>query len=294
MLFRPVDLGKWFTIGFCAFLASLGEGGTTFNFPGGGGGGRGGPGGGNFRAEMEQAREWLTANLYWLVPVAIGVLLFIIFLGLLFTWLSSRGKFMFLHCVATDRAEVALPWRRYSGEADNLFWLRVLLWLVGFFAILTLVVGIGVCVIGMAMNERTDPLRLSLSIGGFCVFLLALSVFLLIGKLIDDFLVPIMYLRGKGWREAGGELLHLIQQKLGVFVLYLLFQIVLGMVIGMAALLLVLVTCCIAGCIMAIPYLGTVVLLPVFIFKRAYSLYFLAQFGPQYDVFRPGTGAQPA
>ena len=33
MLFQPFDLGKWFVIGFCAWLAGLGESG------GGGGGG---------------------------------------------------------------------------------------------------------------------------------------------------------------------------------------------------------------------------------------------------------------
>ena len=27
MLFKPFDLGKWFTIGFCAWLAFLGKGG---------------------------------------------------------------------------------------------------------------------------------------------------------------------------------------------------------------------------------------------------------------------------
>ena len=37
ILFKPFDLGKWFVIGFCAWLAFLGSGG-----PGGGSGGRGG------------------------------------------------------------------------------------------------------------------------------------------------------------------------------------------------------------------------------------------------------------
>ena len=35
MLFRPFDFGRWFIIGFCAWLAYLGNGG------GGGGGGGG-------------------------------------------------------------------------------------------------------------------------------------------------------------------------------------------------------------------------------------------------------------
>jgi hypothetical protein len=47
------------------------------------------------------------------------------------------------------------------------------------------------------------------------------------------------------------------------------------------------VTCCIAGCLMALPYVGTVALLPVLVFKRSYSIYYLAQFGPAYNVFPP-------
>ena len=40
-------------------------------------------------------------------------------------------------------------------------------------------------------------------------------------------------------------------------------------------------TCCIA----AIPYIGTVILLPVFVLLRSFSLLFLRQFGPEYDVW---------
>ena len=42
--FDPFRIEKWFVLGFCAFLAHLGTGGMSFNFPGGspgGGGGRG-------------------------------------------------------------------------------------------------------------------------------------------------------------------------------------------------------------------------------------------------------------
>jgi hypothetical protein len=43
---------------------------------------------------------------------------------------------------------------------------------------------------------------------------------------------------------------------------------------------------------LAIPYLGTVLYLPVLIFHRAYSLYYLAQFGPEYDLFARTIGAE--
>jgi hypothetical protein len=69
------------------------------------------------------------------------------------------------------------------------------------------------------------------------------------------------------------------------------------MAIGVMILALVLVTCCCAGCLLAIPYLGTVLLLPVLVFKRSYSLYYLAQYGREYDALSspmpPMPGAPP-
>jgi hypothetical protein len=83
----------------------------------------------------------------------------------------------------------------------------------------------------------------------------------------------------------------LFRGNVGNFILYFLFQIVLTIVIGMMLLVVVVATCCIAGCFLAIPYLGTVLLLPVHVFNRAYSLSYLAQFGPQFNVFPPESPA---
>ena len=46
-----------------------------------------------------------------------------------------------------------------------------------------------------------------------------------------------------------------------------------------------LITCGCACCLAALPYLGTVLLLPVPTFKRAFSLFYLRQFGPDFDLF---------
>jgi hypothetical protein len=83
------------------------------------------------------------------------------------------------------------------------------------------------------------------------------------------------------WREFGA----LLRGRLGHFVVYLLFRVLLAIVISALVLTVVLVTCCIAGCLLAIPYLGTVLLLPILVFERAYSVHFLAQFGPSFNVF---------
>jgi len=81
-------------------------------------------------------------------------------------------------------------------------------------------------------------------------------------------------------------------------VLYFLFQILLAMGIGAILLVVILLTCCIAGCLMLIPYIGTVLILPILTFQRAYSAFYLAQFGPDFDVFPeplpPLTGPLPS
>ena len=45
------------------------------------------------------------------------------------------------------------------------------------------------------------------------------------------------------------------------------------------------VVTCATCCIAAIPYVGTVILLPIPVTLGAFSLLFLRQFGPDYDVW---------
>jgi hypothetical protein len=287
LLFQPFDPGKWFIIGFCAWLAYLGEGGFggNFNFNGPGGGGRGG---GGLREWLEQARDFVMNNLHWIVPVALAVIALSLALGVLLTWLSSRGKFMFLHCVALNRAEVAAPWNKYRNEANSLFVFRLVLGLLSLVPTLPLIVGILLVLLRIAGGRGTSPGPIVLLIGLVLVFALIVFALWLVAKLTTDFVVPLMYLRGARCVDAWKEFYGLLAANPGNFVLYLLFQIVLSLAIGVLVITAVLVTCCIAGCFLMIPYLGTVLMLPVLVFSRAYSLHYLAQFAPEYDTFARG------
>jgi len=233
----------------------------------------------------ERAKDYVMDNLVWIVPVAAGLLLLIVAIGLLFNWLSSRGKFMFLHCVALNKAEVVAPWNQFAREANSLFWFRLGLGLLGAIVTLPLVALIAFLVIGMVKVGAANVSGVALSAGAL-LFGIALGiVFFVIRKLTMDFVVPIMFLRRKKCLESWRELRGLFAGNIGNFILYFLFQIVLALVIGLMVLVVVIATCCIAGCFLALPYLGTVLLLPVHVFNRAYSLFYLAQFGSQFDVF---------
>jgi len=288
LLFQPFDLGKWFVIGFCAWLAHLGEQGFHANFPG-----NWSHSGGSPRHELERARDYVTNNLYWIVPAVAAVLIVCLVVGLVLLWLNCRGKFMFLHCLALDKAEVTAPWRKFKRAGNSLFWFRCVLGLIGFVVVLPLLALAGMAVFTMIAHHHA---RVGAVLGLIATGLMLTAVGILlglIGKFTTDFVVPIMFLRGRSCREGWVELLGLLSANVGHFVLYVLFQIVLALAICMIVLLVVLATCCCAGCLMALPYLGTVLLLPILAFKRAYSLHYLAQYGPEYDVFPPPT-ALPA
>ncbi|MGB7746777.1 MAG: hypothetical protein WBN75_05750 [Verrucomicrobiia bacterium] len=291
MLFRPFDLGKWFVIGFCAWLACLGEsGGSGFHVPGGSG--RSG-GGENFRHEFEHAKDYILNNLGWIVPLAAVVVVVGLGLWLLFLWLNSRGKFMFLHCVALDKAEVAKPWSQFAIEGNSLFLFRLGLGLFGWVLTLPLVVIIAVMIFRMVQHGEPDVGGIFGAVGLGLVLITVAVVFAIIHKFTTDFVVPIMFLRRTRCLTAWKELWTLLSFHAGQFILYLLFSIVLAMAIGMMVVMAMIVTCCFC-CMMLLPYVGTVVVLPVLVFKRSYSLYFLAQFGREYDVFPPTAPPAPA
>jgi hypothetical protein len=290
ILFRPFDAGKWFAIGFCAWLAYLGEGGGGYNFrmPGGNQ-----AHGADFRQVVEQARDYVQDHLYWIGPVVIGAVVLGLILGVCFTWLRSRGEFMFLHCVARNQALIAEPWREFTREGNSLFGFRLVLLLVALITTWPVLILCGIKIYRMYFDTGWSFEGILQCASLVLILILVGTVLAIISKFTSDFVVPIMALRRRpcldSWREFG----RLLTANPGEFIVYLLFQIVLAIGLGLLVLVAVLVTCCIAGCILLLPYLGTVLLLPVLVFKRAYSLHYLAQFGTQYDVFAPPPSPSP-
>jgi hypothetical protein len=281
ILFRPFDLKKWFVIGFCAWLSLLGSGG--------GGGGRV-----DYRYQqrvdnvqqaLNEAKVFVLDNLYWIIPLAVLSVVVGIIFWLVLTWLSSRGRFMFLHCVAQNKAEVKIPWAKFRQHADSLFVFRIVLGLIGFFAVLLPILLIIGCVVMIAVGDGLTVFGI-LGLVIICLVLITVGIILaLISKFTKDFVVPIMFLRTTSCRAAWREFLQILSMNKGRFIVYILFQFVIGLAIGAIIITGACLTCCCACCVLAIPYIGTVLMLPLLVFKRAYSLYYLRQYGPEFDVF---------
>jgi len=216
------------------------------------------------------------------------VLVVVILIGLLVVWLNSRGRFMFLHCVATNEAQVVFPWQKFRRQGNSLFLFRIVLGIISFVIVVVPIISIVVLVVMMITGSAPGIISIPWIII-LCVTIFALSIFLfLVKKFTFDFVVPIMFLRMTSCMAGWREFMTILSANKLRFTLYLLFQIVIkiviGAIIGIGACIGCL--CCCASCLLLVPYIGTVILLPVLVFKRAYSLCYLQQYGPQFDVFR--------
>lgn len=281
LLFRPFELGFWLVLGFSAWLAGLGSG------PGGGVSNVGD----HSRHVGESLRDGASALFHntLLISLFLFIGLAVLVLVIILLWISSRGKFIFLDNVIRQRAEIVEPWGRLRRLGDSLC-----LWRIGFLiAILVLAATmIGIPAVVAAVSSGGAVQTLSVFSLSAVSLLIILSVIVLavgaslINLFLDAFIVPIMYRYDLKATEAWRHFLPWIKARPGALILYGAFVLMLLLGFGMASVLACLMTCCIA----ALPYVGTVIFLPLLVTYRYFSLEWLAQFDEGFDFFSPLPG----
>jgi hypothetical protein len=271
ILFQPFDLKKWFIIGFAAWLANLGRGGVSFNYQF------------NRREEAQKVKEAISQIPHPILVLGISLLVVLVLvLIVLFSWLRARGGFTFIDCVVKNRAVIAEPWREFRKEGNSYFLFSlvvtfVLIVFAALFALPLIVLAFKGRYFLYLHRDRLDVYVILIIAAWIFVILLVIIAW----ALIASFMVPVMYRRRCRAYEAFRAVLSLIAAHPGEILLYCLFLVALAIATGLISCFAICATCCIA----ALPYIGTVILLPVFILFRSFSLVFLRQFGPDYDVW---------
>ena len=278
LLFRPFDLARWLTIGFTAWLATLGEGGVNFHFNV--------PSSPSSHRGVSAPGGWAVFHEHFWLIITIGALVFILAVAfsLVLLWLSARGKFMFLDNALTGRAEVAAPWRNCRRQGHSLFlWLVVYVLVV--LAIVLLIVGVGAALAWPAIRARAFGAS---AVAGIAVGALLLLIFLVVNgyvvALLKDFIIPLMRKYDVRTNAAWRLWLPLWRARPGAFLLYGLLRFAFGLAVGMGVMCIACLTCC-CCCGLLIPYINAVILLPVLAWERYWGPEFLRQFGPAYDVW---------
>jgi hypothetical protein len=273
ILFRPFNLEKWLVIGFAAFLAHLGGGGRfNFNFPS------------SWRNRSWHSHSWTATDFStqmpgWFWPLMFVVVPLGIALAVLLAWIGSRGRFIFTDCIVRDRGAIVAPWHEYRREGNSLF-----IFTLGVALVLLALFAIGILPLLLPSILHHHHINVTFTLG--LVFWLALLIIAALAWwIISQFMVPVMYRQRCSAWSAFQKTVGLITSHAGEIILFVLFLVVITIALGIVVLLVGVLTCCVGLCLFALPYVGTVILLPVEILLFGYTLLFLRQFGSDWDVW---------
>ena len=269
ILFQPFDLKKWLVVGFAAFLAGH-FGGGGFNFPS------------RWNLQSTETRPFNFTSFEqwkpWLPIIIPAFIILVLALILLLLWLKARGNFVFTDCIVRSRGAIVAPWREYRKEGNSYF---VFILAVAFGSMIVVAtVFLLFAALDLPGFIRGKP-TLIITVGIFLVLFLLLLMFLLVVNLVTYFMPLVMYRQRCGAVDAVREVLRLVADNVGVVILFCLF----GFVLLLATIMMGAVVSCLTCCIAALPYVGSVILLPIYVCLRAFGLLFLRQFGPEYDVW---------
>ena len=290
----PFRFDKWFGLGFCAWLATLGESASS-----------------SWQLmDRDDDRTYLhydrfgdaAADVYdrftdffgsFESIILLGLVLVAILLALLVTWLSSRGHFMLLDGVVRDRSDVAAPWREYGHLGDSLFIWRLCFGGAAVVLIGGLLVAGAITSVPFFVNDEAVGVGVAGLILAGLVFLTLLVLFAFVEMLLYHFVVPLMYKHRVGVLDAWRSFLTLLRKEAIHFVLYALFLFVIYFVLGIAVVFVLLLTCCVSWIFMLlslVPVIGAVIVLPYHVTWRGLGLEFLGQFGEEWRVLGDGPG----
>ena len=292
ILFRPFDFGKWCAIGLSAFLAGFLQGGNGFNTSFNTNNFNNGTfnkysGGQTPKFDLHQFNSNLThaissMQVGLIVLISLVIIALVLSFILLLYWLGARGQFMFLDNIVRNRGAISWPWQFYARQANSLFGFYLLFLVISFAIFLPILIVAVVMSIPLFTQHRWPGAG---EIAGFValalVYLTLALVFSFFLFVFREFGIPLMFRNGLPARPAFWESMNLVRQHAGSVVVFVLLRI--AIFIGVAVLSVII--CCATCCIGTLPYIGTVILLPVLIYVKCFTLDCLAQFGPEYDVW---------
>lgn len=302
LLFKPFDLAQWFSIGFCAWLASLGaisvdlssfmEDGRRHGF--------------TLDLVGSHLQAFMTAHpTLWAAGMAAlaGVGVISVLTSLLLVWLRSRGTFMLLHRLHRPAATVSQSWIVSSDTAGSLFWWRIGFGVTAFggavllaaISFLTLRVGAPSGASWSAIGAAITRPWLATWAGVGTVYLLLVTF---VRMMAADFVEPVMYWRGVRALAAWRTVLDLLKQHPLAVLRYYLLMLVWLAAAGAAILAAGMLTCCVGFLVMLSPFIGAVARLPIAVFFRGLGMQVLLQWRPDLqpvglDLVRPAVVTPP-
>ena len=192
---------------------------------------------------------------------------------------------MFLYNVVNNQDEVVKPWNEYRKQGNSLFWWQFIYgWIVLGIFVLFFAYSFGIFK-NIYIGHIPSVAKFGFIIGIALTFIALLVITGYISLFLIDFVVPIMYKHRLSATRAWSRFLALAVKNMGSFIVYGLLILVFGICVAIGIILFAIITCCIGLLLLLIPFVGSVLLLPVSYTFRAFSVEYLATFGDEFNLF---------
>lgn len=275
VLFCPFDWRTWLILTLGFWLAELGKGGP--NIPG------------NLITDKDTGKVLLqqldTIAKELEIPLELFILqiaavLFFIFitLGILFLWIRCRSRFIVLDMLIRGaRAETfGNRWTTFQLLGNSFFLTQVLLTVAmvffGFCTAAGAVLGISALLQGKEIcSNSTAVILIGSALLIFTLLAVAIAIYLL---LYQDFGALLMYRSGCSGPEALRILNRKLMERPWTFLRYLTGLLLFSIFVSVLILLFACITCCIGGLLLALPFLSTMILLPLLYARWQFTLEF--------------------
>lgn len=309
VLFRPFNIGTWFSFGFIFFLQSCVEGGGAngFNIPRGNGGSGGfghGSNSGDTGNDLAGIARDVAGSVHLpfahalsggsgsgidpsviVIIVAIACLIAIPMV-ILMLWLGTRGQMMAIRSVAIGQANVSEQWNATRDAGGKLF--KFHLAMTGIGLVMFVPLGGAAAVVALPAIRGGEKLEsiLPLLIGIGVIAVLLMFPLLLVNAMARNFVAPIMLKHGLGAREGWKRFWAVGRSQVGGIVVFYLLRLLVSLGAGIVGIVAGFLTCCLGF----LPVLHQTLMAPYYVFERAWTLEVLASMSPDFDV-RSGGGA---
>jgi hypothetical protein len=277
LLFKPFDFSRWFSIGFCAWLAYIGT--QSGNFGGFNDAhaknGKDASGGVFDKLSDLASHPGLVAFLVVLVTL-------VLLLALWMCALRSRGDFMFLHRWYRPDAPILKSWSASRAAGHDLFVWRVRFFLVSalFFAALGAAAYLLILKPYLAAGKAWSAALVLPAVGCGTAAVLMLIAVQVVAHLAKAFVVPVMYWQGVPVAQAWKSVFDLCNQYPLAVAGYLLLVAAAEVAVALAVIAFIVCTCCVGAIPLALPYFNAVALLPALLFFRGLPVCFMSQWRP--------------
>ncbi len=297
LLFRPFNLGTWFSFGLIFALQSCveGGGGNSFRVPdlgnqgtSSGSGSSSGTGSGSWSSDA--ITHVLPGNLLsesgfpelggtWIAVIGVTVLVVIVSLILLLYWLGSRGQMMAIRAVATGESDVGAAWRATDASGGRMFKFHLAFMGIALLVFVP-VLGIAMAITIPAMHGQQFGDLLLLLLPVALIGVLVMIPLAMVRSLARNFVAPIMLKHEIGARDAWKRFWAIGKDHVGSIIVFWLVGIGFAIVAAIAAMVTGFLTCCLGF----LPIIHQTVMAPYYVFERAWTLEILASMSPDFDV----------